>query len=106
MRADDVDAGGAERVGAADRGADIEIVGPVFDGDFIRVSAAGVKISFDCRHGPVSVTVEHVAAVTVVKELGVIPGVEGRRAGDVRPRLTRVLFIPRTDTDFAEYRLA
>ena len=57
-----------KRIGSTNNGTDIEIVGPVFDGDFIRVSAAGVKISFDCRHGPVSVTVEHVAAVAFVEQ--------------------------------------
>jgi membrane-associated protein len=87
--ANDVHTRDVERVGGSHDGADIEVVLPVLDGNLQR-EPAGVEIGDDGRHRPIAVAVEHIAAIAVLEQIWVQPGVVGprvrMRSGTRRPR--------------------
>lgn len=75
MRADDVYAARLERIGCAYHGSDVEVVRPVFHGDFEIVAATGIQIGLNGRDRPIAVSIEHVAAVAFVKQCGIEAGI-------------------------------
>src|SRR3954454_8640423 len=71
---DDVHLRGEEGVGGAHHRADVEVVAEVLD-RYVEGVPAAVEVRDDRFDGPVAVTVDDVAPVTVGQELGVVPGV-------------------------------
>ena len=59
---------GLEGISGADHGTDVKIVGPVFHRNFEVVTPSSVKIGLNGSNGPVAVTVQYVAAVSVVQQ--------------------------------------
>ena len=72
--AHDVHGLGEKGVRAAHCRPDVQVVRPVLNRDVERVPAR-VEIGHDCIASPVSVSVDHVAAVAVLQQVGIEPSV-------------------------------
>ena len=68
VRSDDMYTFRLECVGSAHHGSDIEIVRPVFHGNFEIMPTMIVKIIFNGRNRPVAVPVKHVTTVALIKQ--------------------------------------
>ena len=88
MWTDNVYALGLEGISGADHGTDVKIVGPVFHRNFEVVTPSSVKIGLNGSNGPVAVTVQYVAAVSVVQQHRVETTVIIRRSRIIGTRLT------------------
>ena len=104
MWTDNVYALGLEGISGADHGTDVKIVGPVFHRNFEVVTPSSVKIGLNGSNGPVAVTVQYVAAVSVVQQHRVETTVIIRRSRIIGTRLTGMGLRPRPKADFTEFR--
>lgn len=84
VRANDVHAIRGERIRRAHHGTDVEIVRPVFDGDFEAVATGRVQIVANGVHGPVPVTVEHVATIAFIQQRRIVASIVVRRFRVIR----------------------
>ena len=105
VRANDVHAIRGERIRRAHHGTDVEIVRPVFDGDFEAVATGRVQIVANGVHSPVPVTVEHVATIAFIQQRRIVASIVVRRFRVIRAWLTGVLLRPWSYADFTKFRL-
>lgn len=76
--ADDVDTASEEGVGVANDRTDVEVVLPILDGN-VEGMLTEIQIGNDRFVRPVTVSIDHISAVTIRQQLGVEVGI-------IRPR--------------------